>query len=175
MLKSGAEMETGKHRVLPLAIVGPGNCGKDTAAEWLRDNLGLRFTGGTSSVIAAEVARRDGITVEQALAKRRGERERWGAIGAELCRDDPAALVRVLVPANDVIVGIRRQRELDKAVIGGLVGAILWIDRPGPPDPTLEFGPEYTDLFIPNHRDLGYLFDWLAKAALLLRLDGRRS
>lgn len=157
---------------LPLAIVGPGGCGKDTVATWFRDHCGVRFTGGTSSVIAREVARRDGISLDAALANRRCERERWRAVGDALCRDDPAALVRALVPDQDVIVGPRRRREINEARRHRLVQCVVWIDRPGlPRDPTLEFGPELADLFIPNHRDLGYLFSWLTRTATLLGLS----
>ena len=135
---------------LPLALSGPSQCGKDTVAEWFRDNCGLRYGRSTSAVICPHIAAEDGISFEEAFARRHEDRERWFRKGIELRKDDPAALVREVVKDGDIVVGVRDGAEFRAARDQGLFRLSIWIDRDVPDDPTLTYGPEECDLRLDN-------------------------
>ena len=142
---------------LRLAIVGPGRAGKDACAEWLAANTPLRYTGSCSSVIAPHAARRLGLGVTEAFARRHEDRDLWRAIGDELRRDDPAALARETLRHGELCVGVRARVEIEAVIRERLVDLVLWIDRDVPPDPTLEFGPEVATVILPNRGTLADL------------------
>jgi hypothetical protein len=154
-----------------IGIMGPGRSGKDEAASWLVDHLGFRYNGSTSVVISREVARREGTTFEEAHARRHERRDEWRALGDEMRQNDPAVLVRQLLPGTDLIVGVRARVEMEAVRAEGMLDVVFWIDRPGiPEDPTQEFGPELCDAVVPNHWGLP---EYHARLAALVGLVAR--
>jgi hypothetical protein len=143
-----------------LALCGPSGAGKDWAAEWLVEHAGYRYTGGTSTVIAPFIAEEDGITVEQAMAKRHQERDRWLKKGDELCGHDPAFLVRKVMEGSDICVGIRRPKEFDVAESQGLFDVSIWIARDGGRfDTTMLYTKDRCDIILLNEGE-GSRFAW---------------
>jgi hypothetical protein len=65
--------------------------------------------------------------------------------------NDPAALVRELLPDTDLVVGVRAIVEIDAVIYERMLDVIFWVDNPNvPEDPTLEFGPERADAVVMN-------------------------
>lgn len=139
-----------------IGIMGPTNSGKDHAADWFALNTALRYQGTTSTVISREVARREGITYEQAHAQRHRRKVEWRALGDEMRKDDPAALARAVLVGSNLLVGVRARCEMEAVLKERLVDVVYWIDRridgePVAHDITLEFGPELCHAVIQNH------------------------
>lgn len=154
---------------MKLAIIGPGRCGKDTAAEFFADRTLLRYWGSCSQVILPEAAKRLGVSEEQAWAERHEKREFWRALGDEMRKDDPAALARVTLERGDLCVGVRSHVEMRAVIDQGLVDLVVWIHRPGiPNDPTLEFGRGLADVFVENDGTLADFRRKLKKFAATL-------
>lgn len=141
---------------MKLAIVGPGRCGKDTAADWFNANTILRYWGSCSQVILPVAAFRLGISQDEAWANRHKDRAFWRALGDEMRARDPAALARVTLEKGDLVVGVRSHVEMRAVIDQKLVDLVVWVYRPNlPPDPTLEFGRGLADIVIENTTTLG--------------------
>lgn len=156
-----------RHDNLPrIAIVGPGECGKNEAARWFAAHTPLRFRKTTSEVIAEAVAALRRCTVEEAMANRRAERDYWLAVGNELRALDPCYLVRETLDDAEICVGIRAPVELATAKANGLLDLVIWIDRADiPHDPTMLFGSEMADVIVENHGSLACLHARLERLA----------
>lgn len=149
-----------------IAIVGPGECGKNEAATWFAAHTPLRFRKTTSEVIAESVAALRGCTVEEAMANRRNERDYWLAIGNELRALDPCHLVRETLDDAEICVGIRSPVELAASKANRLIDLTIWIERADVPrDSTMCFGPEMADVIVENHGSLAGLHARLARLA----------
>lgn len=153
-----------------ILIVGPGQCGKDTACQMLAEMTGLRFRGGTSVAIGQFIHSQTGEPFEKIWANRRHNRELWFNTGRSLCRRDPAFLVRTMLENADITNGCRAIEEIAVARMRGVVDHVLWVDRPGCNDPSLEFGPEFADGVINNRNGLSLLRANLIVIARSLRL-----
>lgn len=155
---------------MKLAIVGPGRCGKDTAAEFFAANTILRYWGSCSQVILPEAAKRLGISEAKAWAERHAHRNFWRALGDEMRADDPAALARVTLKNGDLCVGVRSHIEMRAVIDQKLVDLVVWIHRPKiDSDPTLEFGRGLADVLIEND---GTLADFRKKLETFSRTLG---
>ena len=151
---------------MKIGIMGPSRSGKDEMAEWFLQYTKLRYAGTTSTVISREVARREGISYEEAHAKRHPNKIYWRALGDEMRAHDPAALARAVLENSDMLVGVRAAVEIDQVIKEQLVDIIFWIDRPGIPfDPTIEFNSEKCHLVIQNHWGLSEYYHRLAMIA----------
>lgn len=154
-----------------IAIVGAGECGKDTAANFLASITLLRLGCTTSQVIAPHIALEDGITPEEAHAKRREDRPRWAAKGDELCAraGDPAFLVRESLKGGEIVVGIRRLAEIQTVKNLNLVDLVIWLDRTVVRDTTIEFDSRMADVIIDNN---GTILELERKLRKLARFAG---
>lgn len=79
------------------------------------------------------------MSVEEAYRSRHHYRRQWYEIGKKLREGNPGVLLRKCLAHGDIAAGIRDLCELEYAVDRNLVDWVLWIDRPGFDDPTLEF------------------------------------
>lgn len=163
---------------MKLAIVGPGRCGKDTAAEWFAQRTILRYWGSCSQVILPEAARRLGLSEAEAWKRRHEDRKFWRELGDEMRKDDPAALARVTLEKGDLCVGVRSHVEMRAVLDQKLVDLTVWIHRPNVPnDPTLEFGRGLADVVIENAGTLtdfhGKLYNLAATLGVLNPMTGR--
>lgn len=154
---------------------GHGRAGKDTACERFALATGLRNAGTVSRYLAPHVARRLGVSEEQAYAERRQNRELWRAVGDELRREDPAFLVRTMFQHGDIGGGVRGLAEIEAVHREGMADLIVWVENPRvPSDPTLEFDELHCDLLVLNAStldDFHHHLDRLAAFALPLVLS----
>lgn len=140
-----------------LALCGYGRAGKDTAAEWFRDNTKLTFRGGCSWTALPYMAKRLSadagrlITEEEAYATRHQDRMKWYNYMNEYRAVDPALLIKDVLKHSDVVCGVRDKCELLGAKNEGLLDLIVWIDRDVPVDPTVTYSIEDADIIIRNH------------------------
>ena len=155
---------------MKIAICGPGRCGKDTAAHWLKANTSLRYSRSTSEVIVPHVAKKLGLSVEETYRKRHEFRQLMFETGIELRQNDPAFLARTVLAEGDICNGVRDRREMQAVLDEQLVDLAIWIDRPWlPPDPTMGYGLEMCDIIIPN---CWGLVDFIPRIARLARTWG---
>jgi hypothetical protein len=165
------EEEVGMRNGVPiLAVVGKGRAGKDTSAEWLRDNTVLRFDGGCSWHGREIVAEKLGISVEEAWQTRHDRRMEWYRILCEFRQNDPARLVKRCLVNNHVVCGVRDGVEMRAAIDEGLIDLVIWIERAVPDDPTLTFGPEVADVIIDNNGTLKGLYRRLFRLAKIINV-----
>lgn len=152
---------------------GRARAGKDTACELFAAFARVNNAGTVSKYLAPHVARRLGLSVEEAYA-RRGEsmetRAFWRAVGDELRATDPARLVREMMGYGQVGGGLRGTVEIRAARREGLADLFVWIDSPRAlADATCEFGPEECDVIIRND---GTIEEFGAKIERLARFAG---
>lgn len=134
-------------------FVGHGQHGKDTACEELARATGWRNAGTTSVYLADHVAKRLGVTRDEAYARRYENRALWRHIGDEIRGSDPALLVKDAQRVGPITGGCRGLPEIVAVRAESLTDLIVWIDASGRlgPDETMEFGPEYADIVITNN------------------------
>lgn len=155
---------------MKIAICGPGRVGKDVVAEYLSSRHKFVYAGSTSVVISREVARREGITFEEAHAQRHDRRDDWFRIGNELRAIDKARLAREVLCDGDLCVGVRDYDEMAAVRDEELVDLAIWVDRPVPFDPTLKYTSALCDIILPNHGTLADLYRRLDRLAKTWRL-----
>lgn len=159
---------------MKLAIVGPGEAGKDVVGEMLRDMSNLRYVAGTSKFAAGIVFDKWGrdfgySSVDDCWVNRRFHRTTWAHHIGEYNRHDPVALYRHCLIDQDMLTGIRWDHERQAIVNAGLVDLWIWVKRDVPPDPTMEFGEGVCDISIDNN---GTLFDLRRKLVALAKTWG---
>jgi hypothetical protein len=153
-----------------LAIVGHGRAGKDTVAEWLRDNTILRFKGGCSFTGCQYVADKLGSSWHEAWRTRHERRMEWYHILNEYRKDDPTRLVRDCLEHSDIVCGLRDREELLGAKAKKLFDLVIWVDRPVPIDPTVTFTVDDADLIIRNYTKFEDLYERLTHLAGVLKV-----
>jgi hypothetical protein len=107
-----------------LAIVGPGQSGKTTAARWFAEHTPLRYVESTSAAAAKVVCGHPSMgdrygSLEECYADRRNHRRQWRDIILEYNRPDGLRLYREMAAENDVLDGIRDARECRRAGVRG--------------------------------------------------------
>lgn len=165
---------------MKILIVGYGRHGKDTVAEYLRDNHHLTFK--SSSVHVAEniiyPALKDqyGYTsAEQCFNDRAAHRKEWYDLISDYCIQDLARVGREIFTSFDIYCGLRSKREFHSIKNNGLFDAAIWVDRSDhlPPEDvssnTIE--PWMTDYVIDNNGTLPQLYRNIED--LLLTLKGK--
>lgn len=155
-----------------LLLCGPSQCGKDTAAEFLRDAFGYLFRGSSSQYLRQRMVAAGYDAELLAGYRHRPEvRDQIYQFGKQLRETRVAALVGDVSRENELFVGFRELGEVQFMQRYQLVDLTLWIDRDVPPDPTLEYGPEVADLILPNRGTIQDLFGRLALVARVFLPD----
>ena len=145
---------------MKIGICGNGECGKDTAAEFLRDEFGLRYVQGTSMWAAALVwahMTKTGHgydTIRECWEDRRNHRMLWAKVIARYNATDPVKMYRDCLSNQDILTGVRWRHEFQACRAAKLCDAWLYIDRPGTADDTNEITPADCDYVIRNHGTL---------------------
>ena len=103
---------------MKLLVIGHGRHGKDTVADIITEDFGLRAT--SSSMFAAEEVVRPYLqrvygmsyaTLDACYDDRHNHRGRWAGAIAAYNADDPTALTRGILSVSDIYVGLRSDRE----------------------------------------------------------------
>jgi predicted HAD superfamily Cof-like phosphohydrolase len=119
-----------------IILLGHGRHGKDTVAEILRDDYGLKFQA--SSVFCAERVMMpyfNGLqshigyaSVEDCFDDRHNHRATWFDQIEAFNYPDRTRLARELFKKNDIYVGMRSAKELQACKIGRVADLIIWVD-----------------------------------------------
>jgi hypothetical protein len=164
-----------------LAFVGYGRSGKDTCADWLRENTSLVYEGGCSWTARAYMAGRlsedEGklVTPDEAYARRHEDRDKWYRYLNEYREGDPTRLVRDCLAHSHVVCGIRDREELLGAKAEGLVDLVIWVDRDVPVDTTVTYSIDDCDLVLRNRGSKAELYSRLSRMAAALGIPSYDS
>lgn len=133
-----------------ILIVGHGLHGKDTLAEILTKEFGLKFRG--SSQVASEEVIYPALknfyqSAEDAFSDRRNNRELWASLIRDFNRDDKSRLAKLVCEGGYGYTGLREKEEVEECLRQGIFTHVIWVNRPDLPenDPTMTFS--FTDLF----------------------------
>lgn len=174
-----------------LLIVGWGRCGKDEAAGFFNDHLGLPYAGSTSWAALPLMAEKLKLHPQLAWERRHNDRQFWKDSCDVFRKSDPLLLVRRALStplrpcysAEDgrflggavfgtVVTGIRDVVEITAARKENIFRNILWIDRPGIPcDPTVTFTPGDATDYVRNDGDLRQFHRNLTRWAVYANLN----
>ncbi len=119
-----------------LLILGAARHGKDTLAELLRDNFGLKFL--SSSQACADIFIYDTLkdkynykTPEECFEDRMNHRQEWYEMICDYNKDDKARLAKEILKTTDCYVGMRDREEIEECMNQGLFDLIVWVDASG--------------------------------------------
>jgi hypothetical protein len=143
-----------------LLILGHKRHGKDTLAEILRDEFGLKFK--SSSIAASEIFLYDELkskygyqTPEECFEDRVNHRAEWHDLICEYNKEDKARLAKGILKEADCYVGMRSGIEIDECVKQGLFDLIIWVDAsdrlPLEGKESFNIDRSYTDIIIENN------------------------
>lgn len=116
-----------------LLILGHARHGKDTFAELLRDNFGLKFI--SSSQAASDIFLFDTLkekygykTPEECFEDRMNHRAEWKDLICDYNKDDRARLAKKILEKADCYVGMRDRLEIEESMRQKLFDLIIWVD-----------------------------------------------
>ncbi len=122
------EKETKKY-----LIIGSARHGKDTLAELLNKDFGLKFE--SSSQVAADIFLFDALkeqygyrSSEECFEDRVNHRAEWYQLICEYNKEDRARLAKGILERTDCYVGMRDRNEIDECRRQKLFDLIIWVD-----------------------------------------------
>jgi hypothetical protein len=121
-------------KTLPkLLIIGAARHGKDSFAEILGENFGLKFT--SSSQAASDIFLYDTLkdkygykTSEECFEDRVNHRPEWYQMICDYNKVDRARLAKDILKVTDCYVGMRDREEIEECMRQGLFDLIVWVD-----------------------------------------------
>ena len=140
---------------LKILIIGYGRHGKDTVAEMLRDNLGMKFTSSSQACsdyfIFDRLKDRYGYsTSQECFDDRHNHRTEWFQLIQEYNSKDKTRLARNILEHNHIYVGMRCERELEACNRAKIFDHIVWVDA------SKRLPPESTDSNTITEKDADY-------------------
>ena len=149
-----------------LFVLGYARHGKDTFAEFLREEANVEIEFVSSSLFVAEAAvlptlgpRYGYKDLDECFEDRVNHRQEWHELISQYNEADPARLARALFESHDIYVGLRCIVELEHA--RNLADLVVWVDRSDhlPPEDTSSntITANDCDLIIPNNQGLDEL------------------
>jgi len=143
-----------------LLILGSARHGKDTFAEILNEQFGLKFK--SSSQAAADIFLYDALkdkygytTPEQCFEDRVNHRAEWKQMICDYNKDDRAKLAKEILKTSNAYVGMRDKEEINECMRQGLFDLIIWVDATGrlPEEPASSFDIDKScaDIIIENN------------------------
>lgn len=166
---------------MKIGIAGPGESGKDTAAEFLAFITHTKYTAGTSRWARHLVYERmteAGHVYADADAcwnDRRNHRSLWAAIIGEYNHHDPVSLYRDCLAEQNYLTGIRFLHEFRAIQRAGLCDLWIYVDRQGCNDSTCEIRPEHCDFTIHNYGTMEEFHGKLRRLAACLRIEAKEK
>jgi len=119
-----------------LLILGHKRHGKDSLAELLNEEFGLKFE--SSSQAAANIFIYEALkdkygytTLEQCFEDRVNHRAEWYQMICDYNKDDKAKLAKGILERSDCYVGMRDRDEILECIKQGLFDLIIWVDASG--------------------------------------------
>lgn len=152
---------------MKLLIIGHGRHGKDTVAEYLRDNRDMTFKSSSmhcaENVVYPVLKDTYGYTtVEECFEDRSNHRSEWFDLIANYCSDDLARIGREIFEVSDIYCGLRNKREFHAIKNNGIFDFVVWVDRsdhlPLEPKDSMSLEPWMADFVIDNNGTLDQLY-----------------
>lgn len=163
-----------------ILILGNARHGKDTFAEILRDNFGLKFK--SSSVAASEIFIYDVLkekygyeTSDECFEDRVNHRQEWHELIVEYNEDDRARLAKNILKDADCYVGMRSGLEIDECKRQGLFDIIVWVDAsdrlPLEPKESFDIDISYADFIVTNNGTFKEFLEKVLKIGNFLNIN----
>lgn len=154
------ESTNNKANYLKICVLGNGHHGKDTFAEILNEEFGLKYQ--SSSVAAARIFLFDQLkekygykTFEECFIDRHNHRAEWFNAISEYNKDDKARLAKEILKDSNVYVGMRNYEEIEECMRQGLFDLIIWVDAserlPMEDASSFNIDKSYADVIIENN------------------------
>jgi hypothetical protein len=116
-----------------LLITSGKRSGKDTMAEILHQEFGLKYIG--SSQACADIFIYDALkdkygynTPEECFEDRVNHRQEWFDMICEYNKEDKARLGKEILEISDCYVGMRAGDEINECLRQGIFDLIIWVD-----------------------------------------------
>ena len=114
-------------------VIGNARHGKDTTAELLADELGLRMISSSAfaceNLIFPNLKRQYGyLTADECFLDRINHRVEWFNLISSFNTPDPAKLARDILSTSDIYVGMRCASELHACLRANLADLVIWVD-----------------------------------------------
>lgn len=126
-------MKENKNKFPKLLIIGHKRHGKDSMAEILRDNFGLKFKSSSQS--AADIFIYDALkekynykTSEECFKDRINHRAEWYEMICDYNKNDKARLAKGILESANCYVGMRDREEIEECMRQKLFDLIIWVD-----------------------------------------------
>lgn len=157
---------TGERMKPKVMVCGYGRHGKDTAAELMREHLGLNFVSSSwfcceRFLFSAMRGKFGYVTPEECYQNRHSSqamRERWHTLIAAYNLHDPARLSREIFSEFEIYCGIRSASEFFAAKKEKLFDVSVWVDaserEPSESLTSCSMRPEFCDFVMDNNGDL---------------------
>lgn len=160
-----------------LLIISHARFGKDTLAEILRDNFGLKFI--SSSQAAADIFIYDELkskygykTAEECFNDRVNHRAEWYNMICEYNKNDKARLAKDILKLADSYVGMRDREEIKECLKQKLFDLVIWVDASKrlPPENPDSFNIDIScaDIIIENNGTLSEFKERVIKIGKIL-------
>lgn len=121
-----------------ILILGHGEHGKDTVAEFIQKHTGMNFE--SSSMAAARIFLFDELkekygykTFEECYEDRRNRRDEWHDRIAFYNKDDKARLAKEILKISSMYVGMRSDEECQECLSQGLFDYVIGVFDPRKP------------------------------------------
>ena len=154
---------------MKLIICGYARHGKDTAAEYLRDRMGMKFESSSRFAmrrfLRAELERQYNLFYndgDSCYDDRVNHRSKWFRLISDFNKRDLTQLGRTIFEENDIYVGLRCGRELAALQEASVPDLTIWIDasRRLTPESTISntITPDMCDVTITNNGHENQMF-----------------
>lgn len=145
-----------------MLIIGHARHGKDSFAEILGENFGLKFK--SSSQAAADIFLYDALkdkygykTSEECFEDRVNHRPEWYEMICDYNKYDRAKLAKDILKVTDCYVGMRDREEIEECMNQGLFDLIVWVDAserlPLESESSFNITKDCADIIIENNTD----------------------
>jgi len=147
-------------KTIKLLVLGSARHGKDTFAEILNEEFGLKYQ--SSSQASADIFLYEALkdkygykTPEECFEDRVNHRAEWKQMICDYNKDDKAKLAKEILKNSDCYVGMRDRSEINECMKQGLFDIIVWVDASGrlPEEPASSFDIDKScaDIIIENN------------------------
>ena len=147
-------------KTIKLLVLGHCRHGKDTFAEILNEEFGLKYQ--SSSQASADIFLYEALkdkygykTPEECFQDRVNHRAEWKQMICDYNKDDKAKLAKEILKNSDCYVGMRDRAEINECMKQGLFDIIVWVDASGrlPEEPASSFDIDKScaDIIIENN------------------------
>jgi hypothetical protein len=148
------------NKELKFLVISHKRWGKDTFAEILKEEFGLRYE--SSSQAASNIFLYDLLkekynykTKEECFNDRFNHRPEWFSAISEYNKDDKAKLAKEILKNSQFYIGMRDRKEIDECLNQNLFDLIIWIDAserlPEEDLDSFNIDKSYADIIIDNN------------------------